>query len=229
MERNYITLIIIFASIASISLVGFYASYLSTFPNYNQFSTVIHIHFVAFLCWLLLTIIQPVLINMRKIALHRKLGKLSYIVAPVMVVTMCLLVLAQTKRQLSESIDGAAITAIIGLLDILSFSIYYIIAMANRKNVRWHVAFILSATLIVLNPGMSRLLNQIQPGLGMLGAVLMPFIVPLVIIIYEKIKLKKPIFKSPYSLFFACWALEILILVTIPGTAIWQNLIQHLK
>jgi len=229
MEKNYSTLVLIFISIALISLVGFYTSYLSTFPNYGQFSSLIHIHFVAFLFWLFLTIIQPILIKTRNVSLHRKLGKVSYVVAPIMVITMCFLVVGQTKHLLDKSIADATMTSIVGSLDIVSFSIYFIVAMINRKNVRWHVAFILSATLIVLNPGMSRLLNQIQPGLGLLGAVLMPFIVPLIIIIYEKVKLGKPIFKSPYSLFFACWAIEILILVTVPTTDFWQSLILNLK
>src|SRR6218665_786669 len=229
MEKNYSTLVLIFISIALISLVGFYTSYLSTFPNYGQFSSLIHIHFVSFLFWLFLTIIQPILIKTRNVSLHRKLGKVSYVVAPIMVITMCFLVVGQTKHLLDKSIADATMTSIVGSLDIVSFSIYFIVAMINRKNVRWHVAFILSATLIVLNPGMSRLLNQIQPGLGLLGAVLMPFIVPLIIIIYEKVKLGKPIFKSPYSLFFACWAIEILILVTVPTTDFWQSLILNLK
>lgn len=229
MEKNYSTLVLIFISIALISLVGFYTSYLSTFPDYDKFSSIIHIHFVAFLFWLSLTIIQPILIKTRNASLHRKLGKVSYVIAPIMVITMCFLVAGQTKHLLDKSIDDAKITSIVGLLDIVSFSIYYIVAMVNQKNIRWHVAFILSATLIVLNPGMSRLLNQIQSGLGLLGAVLVPFVVPLIIIIYEKTKLGKPIFKSPYSLFFACWAIEIVILVTVPTTDFWESLVLNLK
>src|SRR5690606_34100867 len=112
-------------------------------------------------------------------------GKLSYLIAPVMVATMMLLVISQTRRELSHSIDSAAITSLIGTLDIIGFSVYFSIAMLIRRNVRWHVAFILSSTLIVLNPGMSRLLNRIEPGLGLLAAVIVPFLIPLCIIIYE--------------------------------------------
>jgi hypothetical protein len=228
MERNYLTLTAIFASIALVSLLGFYTSYISFFPAYQKFPWIIHLHFIAFLSWLTLTIVQPMLVKNRKTRLHRKLGKLAYVIAPVMILSMCLVVLAQTRRLLGESIESAAISSVIGCLDIVSFTIYFTIAMVNRRNVRWHAAFMVSCAIITLNPGMSRLFNNIQPGLGLLVAVIVPFLIPLAIIIYEKISLKKPILKSPYALFFLCWATEIAILMTLPGTEFWRNMIQRL-
>jgi len=62
----------------------------------------------------------------------------------------------------------------------------------------------------------------------LLVAVIVPFLIPLAIIIYEKISLKKRILKSPYALFFLCWATEIAILMTLPGTEFWRNMIQRL-
>jgi hypothetical protein len=229
MERNYKTLITFFVAVSVISMLGFFTSYLSAFPQYGKFPVVIHIHFIAFLCWLALTIIQPVLIKKKNFSLHRKLGTFSYFIAPVMVVTMAILIITKVKRLLLNSPDDAIVEAFIGLLDVVSFTTYYIVAMLNRRNVRWHVAFIVSATLIVLNPGMARLLNQVQPGLGMLGAVVIPFVVPLCVILYEKISLKKPIFKSPYALFFLCWALEIVLLIMVPQTDFWKGIVEGLR
>lgn len=225
MERKYKTLIAFFVVVSVISMLGFFTSYLSAFPQYGKFPVVIHIHFTAFLSWLALTIIQPVLIKKKNFSLHRKLGKLSYFIAPVMVVTMTLLIISKVKRLLPASPDEATVEAFIGLLDVVSFSTYYIVAMLNRHNVQWHVAFVVSATLIVLNPGMSRLLNHIKPGLGMPGAVIVPFVISLCIILYEKMSLKKPVLKSPYALFFLCWALEIVLLITVPHTEFWKRIV----
>jgi len=229
MERNYKTLIAFFVAVSVISVLGFFTSYLSAFPQYGKFPVVIHIHFTAFLCWLALTIIQPILIKKKNFSLHRKLGTVSYFMAPIMVITMALLIITKVERLLLTLPDEATVEAFIGLLDVVSFTTYYIVAMLNRHNVRWHVAFIISATLIVLNPGMARLLNQVQPGLGMLGAVVVPFVVPLCVIFYEKINLKRPILKSPYALFFLCWALEIVLLITVPQTEFWKGIVAGLR
>lgn len=202
MERKHGFLVALFAMIMLVSIIGFYKSYISFFPAEGEFSSIIHVHFVAFILWFCLFIIQPILIKREKVTLHRKLGKVSYFIAPVLVFTILWLVIGKVRREILISIDDASVTALIGILDVVSFSAFYIIAMVNRRNIRWHVAFIVAASLIVLNPGMSRLLNQISPGAGILGSVLFPFIVSITIILFEKFKFKRPILKSPYSLFF---------------------------
>lgn len=72
---------------------------------------------------------------------------------------------------------------------------------------------------------MSRLVNQIQPGLGLPAAVLFPFFVSLGIVIFEKIKFKRAIFSSPYFLFVCCWMIEIIILISLPNTEFWKDLV----
>lgn len=225
MEKKFQVLITLFILIALISLAGFFNSYISKFPNLDEFPILIHIHFAAFLCWFILLIIQPVLIKQKKYRLHRKLGKLSYFLAPILVITILILVKIKVQRLLPVSESDATVNALIGLMDALSFSIYYIIAMVNKQNVRWHVAFILAASLIILNPGMARLFNEIKPGLGMLASIIVPFAVSIGIIIYEKIKMKRAIFKSPYFIFFMGWAFEILLLITLPDTDFWKNFV----
>lgn len=225
MERKYQILITLFISIAVVSLAGFFNSYISRFPDFNEFPGVIHIHFIALVCWFALIITQPILIKQKKIKLHRKLGQLSYILAPIIIITILILVKIKVQRLMLVSESDATVNALIGLMDALSFSIYYILAMLNKKNVRWHVAFIIAASLIVLNPGLSRLLNTIKPGLGLVASIILPFVLSIGIIVYEKMKMKRPIFKSPYFIFFLGWTFEIAIFITLPNTIFWKNLV----
>ncbi|MDQ7960904.1 hypothetical protein [Flavobacterium lindanitolerans] len=229
MERKSQILILFFVTVAAISLAGFFNSYIRFLPDdMDRFPLVIHVHFSAFACWFALLIVQPILIKQEKYSLHRKIGKLSYFIAPVLVVTILILVTGQTKKDIVISEERAAFTAFVGLLDAVSFSAYYLIAMTNKRNLRWHVAFIIAATLIILNPGMSRLLNHIKPGLGLPAAVFLPFIISIGIILIEKIKFRRPVLKSPYFLFFCCWTVEILLLVTIPKTEFWHLIVKKL-
>ena len=227
MEKKYKFLIAFFSLVTIVSLAGFYGSYWNKFPRLGEFQNLIHIHFLAFTCWLLL-IIQPVLIIKKKFKLHRQLGRLSYLLAPILVLTIILLSKEKFIREFSESESSAMMTAFIAFVDISSFSTFYLIAMFKKSNVRWHVAFIIAATLIVLNPGLSRLLNQITMGLGMLTAILIPFLVPGIVLIIEKIKYKRAILKSPYFLIIIIWTIEILLFTTIPQTDFWKSITPNL-
>lgn len=228
MERKHGVLIFIFVSIACISLAGFFSSYLSHMPDYGKFPVLIHVHFLTFLCWLALIVIQPILIRRKNFGLHRKIGRLSYVLAPILIVPLVMLISRKIIRLIPENPDGAAFEALLGLLDVVSFATYYVIAMANRRNVRWHVAFILAASLVALNPGMARLLNLASTDLGMLAAVLTPFVLSISVIVFEKVKYKRPILKSPYALFFVCWTAEIAILMTVAPTQGWKEIVLRL-
>lgn len=227
MEKKTNILLYFFIFVVLISLVGFFNSYLKFFPDFGRFPFIIHIHFLAFVSWFLLLIIQPLLIRRKKTKLHRKVGKISYFIAPILVVTIMILVNEQVRREIQLPENNASVTAFIGLIDIFLFSLYYIIAMINSKNLRWHIAFLIASTLVVLNPGLSRLLNQFQYGLGMVTAVFLPFIVSIFVIIFEKVKYKKPILKSPYFLYLCIWTVTIALFATIPNTEFWTNFISN--
>lgn len=228
MEKKYKFLIAFFSLVTIISLAGFYSSYWSKFPRLGEFKNLIHIHFLAFTCWLILIVIHPILIMRKKFKLHRQLGRFSYLLAPILVLTIILLTKEKFIREFAESESSAAMTAFIAFVDISSFSTFYLIAIFKKSNIRWHVAFIIAATLIVLNPGLSRILNQISPGLGLLTAVLIPFLVPGIVLIIEKIKYKRAILKSPYFLIIIIWMIEILLFIAIPPTDFWKNITHHL-
>ena len=119
MEKQINTLLYFFIFVVLISTIGFFNSYLKFFPDFNKFPYVIHIHFLAFATWFLLLITQPILIKRKKIKLHRKIGKLSYFLAPILVVTIVILATNQIQREILLAGNNAEITAFITLIDIV--------------------------------------------------------------------------------------------------------------
>lgn len=228
MERKLTWILIISMVVIILSLAGFFPSYIGNFPQYGDFKWTIHIHFAAFSCWFLLIIIQPILIRKKKFELHKKLGRLSYVLMPILVITILLLRFGKLEEELKESIELASFNTFLTFADIVSLSGYYLIAVLNSKNLRWHVAFILATTLVAFNPGLARLLNWIAPGMGM-SVILVPFIFTISIFTYEKCRLKRPILKSPYFTFFLLWLFEIILVFTIPRTGFWQDFVLSLS
>ena len=227
MEKKINLQLVFFWSVIVLSLAGFFRSYIGHFPHFGEFKWLIHLHFAAFLCWFALIGIQPVLIRKKKFELHKKLGKFSYFLIPVLALTIILLRAGKLEEEVKESLPDAAMNAFITLVDVVSLCGFYLIAVLNSKNIRWHVAFILATTLVAFNPGFSRLLHLISPGSGML-VILVPFIFSVSVFLYEKFKLKRPILKNPYFTFFLLWLLEIVLVFTVPGTKWWQNLVLSL-
>ncbi|RZJ66459.1 MAG: hypothetical protein EOO50_09540 [Flavobacterium sp.] len=227
MENKNRLLAILFAAVAAISFSGFYHSYFALFPNLGRFYFVTHIHLFLFVCWFALVIAQPILIRKRKMVLHRRLGRISYFLAPLLVISIFVLVWNSVPKNYALSPEQAGIIAIGGVLDAILFSVCYVIAMVKKKNLRWHVAFIIGATLVVLNPGLGRLIGYYAGEFGILAMVVTPYLVSLSIVIYEKVKLKRPMLKNPYLLFALFWTCELALFIIVPQTDFWKELLQN--
>src|SRR5687768_8868619 len=63
-----------------LTLIAFYSSYLSII--FRPTVPVIHIHFVLMTLWMMMLIAQPFLIKFKKLSVHRLLGKISYVLVP---------------------------------------------------------------------------------------------------------------------------------------------------
>src|SRR6187399_1376877 len=67
---------------------GFYRTYTSEFPNFQNKTTTIHIHGALLIAWLVLLIVQPLLINTGRAKLHRTIGKVSWVLGPLIIISM---------------------------------------------------------------------------------------------------------------------------------------------
>lgn len=132
-------------------ILAFYKSYFIHFPRFNsRIRFYDHIHAAVASCWVLLLIAQPVLINRRQYAIHRGLGKLSYVLFPV-------LILSFVPREMvvfnSKSPIGLffPVADTLVLIPLYSFAIYY------KKNVQYHMRFMIASALVLLGPIIGRI------------------------------------------------------------------------
>jgi len=199
------------------------------FPTFANVPFYTHVHFIIFLSWFSTIIIQPLLIKKRNYKLHKKIGRISYLLAPIMAVSILTMIKIAIDKNLIISKEQTIMAATGAILDTLVFLTCYFISMFNSKNIRWHVAFIIGAALIVFNPGLGRLTSQlISQEISILIMVLVPIMISSAIIIYEKIRSKRNVLNSPYLLFAIIWILEVIAFVALPQFTFWQSFIQML-
>ncbi len=227
MERKYKALVWLFLAITIISFTGFYKTYFQYFPRFENISIITHLHFIIFLSWFIVLIAQPILIKQKKYALHRKVGKLTYFLAPIMVISILVMIKSSVSDNLLTSKEGAAIAFTGAILDAIMFSLFYVYSIINKNRVRQHVVGIIGASLIILNPGLGRLVGGLaNQEIGILAMVITPFLVSFGIIFFEKIKLGKPILKNSYFLIPGIWLVELVLFIVLPQQIFWMNFIE---
>lgn len=159
MEKGYKNIAYFFVVISVIIFIGFYKSYFGLFPAFVAIKTIHHIHAFTLLSWLALLIIQPVLIRQKKYKWHRILGKVSYVLVPLIVIFM---LLVYKNQYLKGEINGDPHTQNLAILflpftDTVPFTIFYILAIINRKNIQKHMRYMICTAIVVVGPGLGRI------------------------------------------------------------------------
>lgn len=160
MEKNIQNRILyFFVAIFIITNLGFYKTYLIHFPKFEGIAIVYHIHGSLAMAWILMLIAQAYLIRAKKYNLHRFIGKLSYVVMPLFLVSLFFAGREgyfHTLKTTSQTEALANLTRGGTIFDIFSLGLIYTLGMIYKKNVGYHLRFMTSTGLIILMPGLGR-------------------------------------------------------------------------
>ena len=144
--------------------IGFHATYIKQFPEFQKYNWVHHIHGALMGAWVLLLLVQPILIHYKKFAAHRFLGKLSYVVAPCVIISMVFIARQnyQTGILKKSAADVMAIQSITWM-QIVMFVLFYSLAIYYRKNSYNHMRFMIATAIIMLGPPINRIIFSYFP------------------------------------------------------------------
>lgn len=132
------------------SFFGFYNTYFGLFPGFEGTSRVVHFHVATILCWFAMLLTQATLAQKGRIELHRKIGRLSYLLAPLIVLGFALVTNYGQIRHKSPDLFGAT------LFDGSMFVLFYALAIINRKNTAYHARYMILSAIPFINPGLGR-------------------------------------------------------------------------
>ncbi len=150
----FLTLIPLFA------IWGFWVTYFTRPPE--TLAPLDHIHGVAMFGWCLMLIAQSLLIRTNKRSIHRKLGTLSYVLAPVIVVST--ITLANYRLNVRGLTDEGMYILALQVFILAQYVVAYTLAIWNRKKPDVHARFMVCTGLTLLDPIFARILlvNFIQ-------------------------------------------------------------------
>jgi hypothetical protein len=142
-----------------ITILGFYKTYLIKFPTFEGFTNAHHIHGALALTWILMLIVQPILIQRKRLDWHRIVGKVSYITMPLMILSFFFVAKAGYERNSKIIPEADALAELAnGIPDIFVMSAFYALAIYFKKNTAFHLRFMSATGLMVLGPGLGRFL-----------------------------------------------------------------------
>jgi hypothetical protein len=143
---------------------GFYATYTSQFPTFKDATTIIHIHGALLMTWLLLLVIQPMLIHLHKAKLHRTIGKVSYVLGPLIILFIFLVGQGSYGRSAGKAPEQVILAVMaLDIRGLFSFAIIWALAMIYRKTPSAHMRYMISTGILGIGPGVGRgLINSLD-------------------------------------------------------------------
>ena len=134
---------------AVLIFTGFARSYYlkSYFPLAPALSLLVHIHGAVFTAWVLYFVLQTALIAVRKPALHRRLGLLGAFLGVSMIVLGLAVSFTGMRLNHGTPIISPETTFLVGLTDISTFALFFILGWVRRRDREAHQRLMLLAVV----------------------------------------------------------------------------------
>lgn len=144
-----------FIALLALVIAGFWPSYFDKFFDGSaDFTFYLHFHATLAMLWVLMLIAQPILIRQKKFEIHRKIGKLSYLLVPLIFISIILLA-HSTLRGPKENVG---LELWVPFKDLLIFAVGYGIAIKYRKTMAIHARGMIVAGIVLIEPALVRLI-----------------------------------------------------------------------
>ena len=157
MEKAYRNIGYPFIFLLFLVIFGFFKTYFGQFPHFDDHTTaIVHFHVFVLVLWIILLIVQPILIRQNRYAAHRAIGKFSYFLVPLIILSF----IGMMNKQISETSSKNFLTIVDGLYlpltDTLLFSTFYLLAIINKRNTAVHMRYIIMTGLVFIDASLIR-------------------------------------------------------------------------
>ena len=162
-------------------IVGGFSLHLALGRSTFAVPQVYHFHAVVFFGWVALLVAQSGLVAGGNVALHRRLGWLSLLWIPLMLIMGVAITVASLQRTGGPFFFDANEFLISNPLSLLAFAGLALAAVALRRRSDWHRRLMLGATASIVGPGFGRILPgpllgslawEITSGIGMMFIII---------------------------------------------------------
>ena len=142
-----------FIGLFLLAIIGFWPSYFSKFfDGTADFTFYIHFHAVLAVFWIFFLIVQPILIRRKNFALHRSIGKISYILVPLIYISVILL----AHSRITGEEENLGLSLWVPFKDLIVFTFGYGVAIRYKKIMPLHARGMIVSGIVLIEPAMVR-------------------------------------------------------------------------
>src|SRR5688572_32476679 len=117
-------------AIMMVLIWGFYRTYVVFFPSFEGFVFAQHFHGIIMSLWMACLIAQPLLISRKKYRVHKLIGKISFVLAPLLMISIFGVSKMTFQRNLTASTLEDAVAGIsLSIPGLIIFAVLYLLAI----------------------------------------------------------------------------------------------------
>ena len=220
-----------------LAFIEFYTSYLSVI--FQPAIPIIHLHFILMTLWMLMLIAQPFLIKYKKLSTHMIIGKISYGLVFLIMLSGFLMIRFSYYRDINQLRQDAAqglnhfsnyqilqrVAGYMGLpfIWLFWFILFYSLAVINRRKPAIHARFMLATALSLLGPIVDRIVFKLADlaeniRFESVAFLIADFVLSILLWNDYKIKRSTKTLRTTLLIYIIGQALYF----TVPGTSAWQ-------
>ena len=154
MARN---VVFFFAAFLLAAFAGFWPTYLTRMGEMASWH--LHAHGALMLGWCLLLVAQAWLIRDRRGALHRNLGKVSFLLVPLIIISSVVVEHRSLARAAGNYDLEALFFAYLILALLFVFVLAFTLAIVHRRTMALHMRYMICTPLTMFDPVFARILD----------------------------------------------------------------------
>ena len=150
MAKTYRGIVLLVIVLMPLSYFGFRTSYWDFFPRFGGVGWEVHFHLLTIAAWLVMLITQAFLAAKGLIERHKRIGRLSYLLVPLIVVGFMAVTNYGQLRHKEAALLGAS------FFDGGAFLVFYALAIAYRRNTAYPSRYMMLTAVPFINPTLGR-------------------------------------------------------------------------
>ncbi len=151
-DKSYIYFLVFFLFV----MLAFWFTYFAKLLDQKNYR--MHLHGVSLILWCLMLISQAYLISTKRIAIHKRLGKFSYVLVPLIIfTTVDLLLYKLNSLHTLQTMDFFFVALVVNAL--IAFMIFYGLAIYNKRKSGIHARFMLCTIFPMFTPATDRIIH----------------------------------------------------------------------
>lgn len=204
----------------AVSVLGFWTPY---FSRLTAAQGLAHVHALMMLAWIGMLVAQPMLIRARRLAWHRRVGKASYVVVPLMIISALVLAQLRMRTVPPQMLHVQQFILYLGVSASLLFVVIWGLGIRYRRDTALHARFMVATALTLVDPSLARVMifwvPAVPPPLYQWISFGVVYAVLVLLIALDPLPRGRKAFMGVLGLFIAMHASIMLV----PGTAAWQR------